>query len=755
MAISAPAPAVNHRSIAIRTRCWMLMVAVSFLIQCACIAHADEPVSLLQFCSDDFHGGVVVRLDKLRESERYRILPLDILIPSAFFIDRFDSDVSEIAVFLKDSSDLKLSPKLEERYEVAAVARMRQPLSNQNLQQLLTQWALRATPWQKVDAVPLDEVQLDGRTCYRVPSGTLLNSRRRFAALSLTDREGKKSETGINVGGSSPHKYIEGGTQAKAVFAFDQLSESDLIGNSLAMDLQLHLFLAKRTEHEYSRAELYLRQPGGKLRSEPIAFDAKSFSSQRVTFPRRIAALDIQGSKHEVDLLDDFADGGAIEVVLECKDKGAYIGVTADGLSLKNEAFEYIGIEGHHLIVAQSLETLKKMLSKNGGALSKKLEQGNHHQITAAFDIRSASDLTGLKHFLNSLHLAKAAECLPDSITAGTFSMTMVEEIVMKAEIRLPESDGQKLIARVAQQLDVSRLNVREGASNAILERDAIASLVRSRFQEFSGTFPDESIDRKILQSHLKSLVDRLFNSVQTEVRNDRVSLRFSWPVKQRVGELDELERGALAALLDSRAEHLKRQLHFVRSVEILHRLTRLFPKEQSLWERVAHGITFNISSQFDGYEAKYFWVRQGINVLLDGAEQNPESVDLVWIAATFIEIKFGRADEASEFRKLFAKDTELHRRLQRYGNIDRARNRDGEVDCFLIAGLMFEYCVREAAQSAASSIPPFLVASQPVVSAAVRARALDREGKVEDAAVQWKKVEELCEGLGKKEIQF
>jgi tetratricopeptide (TPR) repeat protein len=147
--------------------------------------------------------------------------------------------------------------------------------------------------------------------------------------------------------------------------------------------------------------------------------------------------------------------------------------------------------------------------------------------------------------------------------------------------------------------------------------------------------------------------------------------------------------------------------------------------------------------------------VRQGINVLLNGAEQNPESVDLVWIAAKFIEIKFGRSDEAREFRKLFAKDTELHRRLQRYGNIDQARNRDGDVDCFLTAGLMFEYCVRESAQSATSSIPPFVVASQPVVSAAALARTLDRDGKSEDATVQWKIAEALCEELGKKEIQF
>jgi tetratricopeptide (TPR) repeat protein len=211
----------------------------------------------------------------------------------------------------------------------------------------------------------------------------------------------------------------------------------------------------------------------------------------------------------------------------------------------------------------------------------------------------------------------------------------------------------------------------------------------------------------------------------------------------------------ACATLQDMRADHLRRQTHFVSSSEILHRLTRLFPKQLGLRERVAHEISFNISREFDGNETKYFWVRQGINVLLNGAEQNPESVDLVWVAAKFIEIKFGRADEAREFRKLFAKDTELHRRLQRYANLERARNRDGDVDCFLTAGLMFEYCVRESAQSATSSIPPFVVASQPVVSAAALARALDRDGKVEDAAVQWKIAEELCEELGKKEIQY
>lgn len=755
MAISAPTVRPNDRSIANPGRFGLLAVAVSLIIHCSGFAHGEDSDSILQFTTDDFFGGVVVRLDKLRENERYDILPLDILVPSAVCTERFDPAISEFVVYLKDSTDLNLAPMLEERFEVAAVARFAQPVTVQKLPGIFTQWQSGGMHWQNVDAVHIDSLQLDGSICYRVPSGTILNARRRFAALSFTNSEGQESESGINIGGLSPQRYVEGQTQSKAVFSFNQISESDLIGNTLEIDLRLDVFATRRLEHEYCQSQMYLRQPGGKLRSDAIVFDAKSFSNHRITFPRRLSAEDVNGKKHDVDLIDGFVTKDGLEVVLECKDKNAYVGVTARDLSIRNEAYEYIAIEGDFLVVAQSPDTLRKMLSRNAGSLSRKLETRDNQEIVATFDIRNASELTGLKHFLNSLLLEEAAACLPQSMTTGRFSVTMDEQIVMTAEIELPKSAIPSLKARIAQQLSRSKLHLQEVVSTFVRTQDAKANLVRTVFPEFSGVFPDGSIDRTILQNHLTGLVDRLFDSVKAEVLNDKLSINCKWPVEKPISQLDELDRVAYATLQSIRADYFKVQTDFVSSVEILHRLIRLFPEHQSLWERVAHEICFNISREFDGSDTRYFWVRDGINILLDGAERNPKSVDLVWIAAKFIEKKIGRSEESREFRKLFAKDIELHRRLQRYSHLDRDRDSDDDMDCYATAKQMFEYCIRESTQSATISIPPFLIASQSVVGAAGNARTLDDDGNFEEAAVQWKIVEDLCEELGKKEINY
>ena len=192
----------------------------------------------------------------------------------------------------------------------------------------------------------------------------------------------------------------------------------------------------------------------------------------------------------------------------------------------------------------------------------------------------------------------------------------------------------------------------------------------------------------------------------------------------------------------------------FDRMDEVLRRVTDRVPEEPGAWFQRAWHLSYNVPPQFDGYETRYALVRRGINVLLDGAEQSPASIDMLWMAARFIGRKIGQADDYAAFRELFSKDKELHRRLAKYVDLDKTRSPDKDIDNWLVAKLLFEYCIdRRTNGGASSTIPPLLVFSRPAATQARYADSLARSGHWNESRRAWKKAEKLHEALGDRTI--
>ncbi|MBL7042599.1 MAG: hypothetical protein ISR77_28445, partial [Pirellulaceae bacterium] len=154
------------------------------------------------------------------------------------------------------------------------------------------------------------------------------------------------------------------------------------------------------------------------------------------------------------------------------------------------------------------------------------------------------------------------------------------------------------------------------------------------------------------------------------------------------------------------------------------------------------------------GYENRYAWVRRGVDVLLDGAEQNPDTTDLTWMTARFIGRKIGDSDERAAYRQLFSQDERLHERIAKIIDVERARSPDKKVDNWLVAKLLFEHCVdRHAKSRASSTIPPVLFFSRPAATQARYAQALSESGHWNEALQAWKEAEQLHDELGERTI--
>jgi hypothetical protein len=160
--------------------------------------------------------------------------------------------------------------------------------------------------------------------------------------------------------------------------------------------------------------------------------------------------------------------------------------------------------------------------------------------------------------------------------------------------------------------------------------------------------------------------------------------------------------------------------------------------------------VSYNIPGTFDGYETRYGWARRGIHILLDGAEQNPGTTDMLWMAARFISHKIGESDDRAAFRELFSQDEELHGRLAKYIDLDKAKSPGEKIDNFLVAKLLFQHCIeRHSNAKATSTMLPPVFFSRPAATQARYADSLGRDGHWNEARQAWKEAEKLHKELG------
>jgi hypothetical protein len=152
----------------------------------------------------------------------------------------------------------------------------------------------------------------------------------KYGKLSYLDRQGVPVARGISVGNEWAYRsFIEGGTQAAAIWTFDGIDETVLRsdeeeGQVLPLELIVRVFRTYKGDIETGiQGTLQLRNPETKRKSDLWTFTAKDASINSFDLPRK---LDDE-TRQPIDLIDDLvSEDGRLEVIVQCIDRAQYYG---------------------------------------------------------------------------------------------------------------------------------------------------------------------------------------------------------------------------------------------------------------------------------------------------------------------------------------------------------------------------------------------------------------------------------------------
>ena len=119
--------------------------------------------------------------------------------------------------------------------------------------------------------------------------------------------------------------------------------------------------------------------------------------------------------------------------------------------------------------------------------------------------------------------------------------------------------------------------------------------------------------------------------------------------------------RGVAVNLLWMQAMEHRKKKNWDKLRSTLSALIKIQPNFIKVWEYQAHNLSYNISVEFDDYEYRYHWVKEGISFLTDGIPYNYRNHRITDNLGFFTGMKIGRSDERFQFRELFRKDTDFH----------------------------------------------------------------------------------------------
>ena len=222
----------------------------------------------------------------------------------------------------------------------------------------------------------------------------MLQARVPYYARTLTflDRQGNSTDSqGMSVGkANEKYGYIDGGTSlSRAIYSFNGLRDSMFPEDRVAIDLNLRVFRTLKGDiiHRVT-GSLYFKvtkEVDGReiaYETEPVVFESQEYSVQTIELSRNVVALwtDAEGnpSREEMDLINDFADGGKVDLVLRCNEAGQYFGVAPSSIYFKlrdgsfafNFAKCYTGIWLQLLLITALGVTLSSFLNASVSLLA-------------------------------------------------------------------------------------------------------------------------------------------------------------------------------------------------------------------------------------------------------------------------------------------------------------------------------------------------------------------------------------------------
>ena len=210
----------------------------------------------------------------------------------------------------------------------------------------------------------IDVQVVDGVLSYLAgaPLGQFQARKPIYGTLSFLDRQGRIAEKGVSVGYEWAYRsYIEGGTQAAAIWTLSGLEREDY-PNGLPIELSVRVYRTnKGNVAEGIPGQIVLRNPLKRdLETDPWTFRPAEFGRNSHVFG--LEGLDpsapdaAEQARIQLDkFFEDYVHEGNLEVELSCSQRGQYYGMAQPDLYLMPEmgSFEVNFLKAHLLMWAQ------------------------------------------------------------------------------------------------------------------------------------------------------------------------------------------------------------------------------------------------------------------------------------------------------------------------------------------------------------------------------------------------------------------
>lgn len=162
-----------------------------------------------------------------------------------------------------------------------------------------------------------------------------------YGKLRFTGKDGEAKDRGISVGSEWDYRsYIEGATQASGTWTFDGVT-ADRFGDFLRLELTVRVFRTHKGRiDQTTRGTIQLRNPDDpRIITQPRDFWSADGPIAPAVFVRSLRGTNSAGETTNLDLYDDLAPSGRLDVVVKCVESGQFFGIAqADAYLLARDA---------------------------------------------------------------------------------------------------------------------------------------------------------------------------------------------------------------------------------------------------------------------------------------------------------------------------------------------------------------------------------------------------------------------------------
>jgi len=212
---------------------------------------------------------------------------------------------------------------------------------------------------------------------------------------------------------------------------------------------------------------------------------------------------------------------------------------------------------------------------------------------------------------------------------------------------------------------------------------------------------------------------------------------------------------GVAVAVLQARAADQQKHEDWIGFMSSLKQLTYLQPYYVRVWQEQGWNVSYNISSMWDDYREKYYWVIRGFKLLHRGMEYNELEPGHPYWLGWYMAHKLGQSDEQRQFRVLFARDVENRKLLvPTTGEVDAdwAEEKDSWLYARRYIQFAHDMVDRRGATMQKMAAENFYI--QVPMTQSKYAEAIEREGVFgEKARAAWKLAEDYWVKFGAREL--